>query len=177
MGAGRQLRCLSLVLALLLQLHGSAAAARQAELRLHGLRGATTATANTREAIAQAVQALMRELIVRNQLQPERVVSATFTATADLDALFPASVARRLEGWDGVALLDMQQLTVRGDLPRCIRVLLLAWLPPQRSPTHVYLGEAARLRPDRAGSGAMPSGPPAGLESAPLTPPAPRNSR
>jgi len=121
-----------------------------ATLRLVGLRGATTVKANTREAMATAVAALMAQLIQRNQLDPDRVVSATFTATSDLDALFPAAVARRLPGWDAVALLDMQQLAVRGDLPRCIRVLLLVWLPSTQAPRHIYLGEAARLRPDLA---------------------------
>lgn len=119
-------------------------------LRLVGLRGATTATANSREGMTRAVSELMAQLIQRNQLQPDRVVSATFSATADLDALFPAAVARRLPGWDGVALLDLQQLAVRGDLARCIRVLLLVWLPSDQMPQHVYLGQAARLRPDRA---------------------------
>jgi chorismate mutase len=79
----------------------------------------------------------MQRLIEPNKLQPERVVSATFTATGDLDALFPASVARRLSGWDGVALLDMGQLAMRGDPPRCIRVLLLAWLPADQIPQQV----------------------------------------
>lgn len=137
-------------LLLLLLLGATPLRAGAADLQLVGLRGATTATANNREAITLAVSTLMRELISRNRLEPGRVVSATFTATADLDAMFPASVARRQPGWDGVALLDMQQMAVRGDLPRCIRVLLLAWLPATDSPTHVYLGEAARLRPDRS---------------------------
>lgn len=84
------------------------------------------------------------------RLQGLRVVSATFTATADLDALFPASIARRLNGWDGVALLEMQQLAVRGDLGRCVRVLVPAWVPQGQPPQHVYQGDAALLRPDRA---------------------------
>ena len=177
MGAGRQLRSLGLVLAVLLQLNGLAVAAQPGDLRLRGLRGATTATANSPEAIAEAVQTLMQELILRNQLQPERVVSATFTATADLDALFPASVARRLRGWDGVPLLDMQQLAVRGDLARCIRVLLLTWLPADQAPAHVYLREAATLRPDRARTSSLPPGLPADQDAAPAALPAPGRER
>lgn len=138
-------------LALLLVLQWAwPAKALPAELKLVGLRGAITSSTNSREAISAAVSALMHELIERNQLQPERVVSILFSATADLDALFPASAARRLPGWEGVALLDTQQLKVHGDLPRCIRVLVTAWVPAPRPPQHVYLGEAARLRPDRA---------------------------
>lgn len=126
------------------------AAPAPAPARLVGLRGATTAAANTPAAIRAAVADLMAELVRRNRLAPEQVVSATFTATADLDALFPAAVARRLPGWDRVALLDMQQMAVRGDLPRCIRVLVLAWLPPDQPGQPVYQREAARLRPDLA---------------------------
>lgn len=145
------------------------APAAAAELRLVGLRGATTATANTPEAVRSAVAAMMEQLVRRNSLAAEQVVTATFTATADLDALFPASVARRLPGWDRVALLDMQQLAVRGDLPRCIRVLVLAWLPAHQTPQAVYLGEAARLRPDLAPAAvALPSG--GGQDGRPLQP-------
>lgn len=145
------------------------APAAAAELRLVGLRGATTATANTPEAMRSAVAAMMEQLVRRNTLAAEQVVTATFTATADLDALFPASVARRLPGWDRVALLDMQQLAVRGDLPRCIRVLVLAWLPAHQTPQAVYLGEAARLRPDLAPAAvALPSG--GGQDGRPLQP-------
>lgn len=139
----------ALTLALLLG-HLACGAALASPLRLQGLRGATTASANTPEAITAAVSALMKALIERNGLQASQVVSATFTATADLNALFPASIARRSEGWERVALLDMQQLAVRGDLPRCIRVLVLTWMPEDRPPQHVYQEDAIRLRPDRA---------------------------
>jgi len=149
---------LAALLLLAPQLAPFPAAAAAAELRLVGLRGATTATANTPEALRSAVAAMMQQLVRRNNLAPEQVVAATFTATADLDVLFPASVARRLPGWDRVALLDMQQLAVRGDLPRCIRVLVLAWLPADKIPQAVYLGEAARLRPDLAPAAVAPPG-------------------
>jgi chorismate mutase len=77
-------------------------------------------------------------------------VSVTFSVTADLDALFPAAIARRRNGWEDVALLDCQQMAVAGDLPRCIRLLAHAWLEDHRQPCHPYLREASRLRPDRA---------------------------
>jgi chorismate mutase len=119
-------------------------------LQLQALRGATTAAQNTAEAIADSVQELVLTLLQRNNLAAEQLLSVTFSVTADLDACFPAAVARRLPGWDGVALLDCQQMAVQGDLPRCIRVLAMAWLAPDQRPTHPYLREAARLRPDRA---------------------------
>ncbi|MCT0218062.1 chorismate mutase [Synechococcus sp. CS-1329] len=118
---------------------------------LRALRGATTANANTAAAIEEAVSELLDSLISANGLNGSRVLSVTFSVTADLDAGFPAAVARRQPGWDGVALLDCQQMAVAGDLPRCIRVLAHAWMEPTRVPLHPYLRQAARLRPDRSG--------------------------
>ncbi|MEI6830488.1 MAG: chorismate mutase [Synechococcaceae cyanobacterium ELA445] len=118
---------------------------------LRALRGATTATANSTEAIAEAVEELIGALIRGNDLEGDRVLSVTFSCTTDLDACFPAAVARRQTGWQGVALLDCQQMAVAGDLPRCIRLLAHAWMAADRTVVHPYLREAARLRPDRSG--------------------------
>ncbi|MEB3202503.1 MAG: chorismate mutase [Synechococcus sp.] len=116
---------------------------------LRALRGATTAEANTTEAIEVAVAELVQALVARNGLEGEQLVSVTFSVTGDLDACFPAAIARRQPGWSQVALLDCQQMAVAGDLPRCIRLLAHAWLPPQQAPLHPYLRQAAQLRPDR----------------------------
>ncbi|WP_094559696.1 chorismate mutase [Synechococcus sp. 8F6] len=116
---------------------------------LRALRGATTADANSAEAIEVAVAELVDALVARNGLAGAQVVSVTFSVTRDLDACFPAAIARRQAGWEQVALLDCQQMVVAGDLPRCIRLLAHAWLHPERTPVHPYLREAARLRPDR----------------------------
>ena len=115
---------------------------------LRALRGATTATANTSEAIGEAVAELIEELVRRNALEGERVLSVTFSVTSDLDACFPAAIARRRDDWGSVALLDCQQMAVAGDLERCIRLLAHAWLPAEREVAHTSLREAARLRPD-----------------------------
>ena len=117
-------------------------------LRLQALRGATTVEANTAAAIAAAVDELMEALVQSNGLEAGQVISAVFSVTADLDALFPASIARRRQGWDAVALLDCQQMAVAGDLERCIRLLAHAWLPVEREVAHTYLRDAMRLRPD-----------------------------
>jgi len=117
---------------------------------LRALRGATTAEANTAAAIGAAVAELVEVLVARNGLSGDRLVSVTFSVTRDLDACFPAAVARRQVGWEQVALLDCQQMAVAGDLPRCIRLLAHAWLRPDQEPVHPYLRDAARLRPDRA---------------------------
>lgn len=119
-------------------------------LKLVGLRAATTCAANTTQAIQVAVRDLIDALVEENDLSPQHIVSVTFSVTADLNACFPAAMARQRPGWDGVALLDCQQMAVQGDLERCIRVLAHAWMPPNREPIHPYRGEAQRLRPDRS---------------------------
>ena len=116
--------------------------------QLRALRGATTATANSAEAIGEAE--LQDALVARNGQEPEQELSITFSVTADLDACFPAAIARRRAGWDGVALLDCQQMAVAGDLPRCIRLLAHALLSTGQPVGHAYLREASRLRPDLA---------------------------
>lgn len=123
----------------------------QEPLMLRALRGATTAHANTASAMAEAVEELLDALINDNALEGSLVLSTTFSVTADLNAMFPASLARRRPGWDGVALMDCQQMQVEGDLPRCIRVMVMAWMPAERLLHQPYLRQAARLRPDRSG--------------------------
>jgi chorismate mutase len=119
-------------------------------LELRALRGATTASANSPEAIDVAVSELVAALMLHNGLEASQLLSITFSVTADLDACFPAAIARRRLGFDGVALLDCQQMAVQGDLERCIRLLAHAWLDAEQTPVHPYLREASRLRPDRA---------------------------
>ncbi len=118
--------------------------------RLRGLRGATTSQSNSVQAIESAVTELVKELLIRNELVPKRIVSITFSVTSDLNACFPASIARRQPGWEEVALLDCQQMSVNGDLKRCIRMLAHAWLPKENVLQHPYLKEASILRPDRS---------------------------
>ena len=120
-------------------------------LQLRGLRGATTSSDNTAASIRDAVSELVDALMEQNQLQPNQLVSVTFSVTTDLDACFPAATARHREGWGDVALLDVQQMAVQGDLARCIRLLAHAWLPGDRPVHHPYLRGASRLRPDRSG--------------------------
>lgn len=113
-----------------------------------GVRGATTADANTREAILKATLQLLALMIRKNDIHPEDVASAIFTVTKDLDAEFPALAARQL-GWLNVALLCGYELDVPGALPRCIRVLV-HWNTSKSAEeiVHVYIKGAANLRPD-----------------------------
>ena len=118
---------------------------------LRGLRGATTAAANTREAILNATAELLRALQEGNGFRPEDVESAIFTSTPDLTAEYPARAARLL-GWTDVPLLGTAEVAVPDGLPRCIRVLLHFYTAkPQPELKHMYLREAAKLRPDRGG--------------------------
>ncbi|GAX36991.1 chorismate mutase [Nodularia sp. NIES-3585] len=115
---------------------------------MRAIRGATTVSENTIEAIGEAVTELIDELEQRNQLQPEEMISVTFSVTRDLDAIFPAAIARSRSGWDNVAMLDVQQMHVKGSLQRCIRFLIHAYLPASTQIHHIYLRQAAKLRPD-----------------------------
>ena len=115
--------------------------------RLFALRGATSVDANAPDLILEATNRLIVELVARNELVPERVVSAIFTATDDLDAEFPAVAARAL-GWDRVPLLCAREIDVPGSLPRVIRVLLHYYAEEGHEARHVYLGEAKSLRAD-----------------------------
>ncbi len=117
--------------------------------KVRGIRGATTASENTVEAIRKVVKELLDEVETCNQLDPEDIISVVFTTTRDLDAIFPAAIARERPGWDHVPLLDVQQMHVEGGLERCIRVLIHVNTPnPQLEIIHIYLRQAKKLRPD-----------------------------
>ena len=115
--------------------------------RLFAVRGAVQAEANEADAILAATTELMRELVGRNELEPEAMVSCLFTTTEDLDAEFPAVAARNL-GLDSVPLLCCREIPVPGSMERVIRVLLHFYAPAGHEPAHVYLGATQSLRSD-----------------------------
>jgi len=119
--------------------------------RVRAIRGATTVPVNTKEAIAQAVTELLDELEAHNSLDQSEIISVTFSVTKDLDAVFPAAIARSRPGWDQIPLVDFQHMHVSGSLERCIR-LLLHFNTPEANPKiyHPYLRQAMTLRPDLA---------------------------
>lgn len=134
---------------------------------LYGIRGATTVLANTQEQILQETQKLIKALLTENGLQVTnsalfnekinddennnvnyaRLVSIIFTSTQDLNAEFPAKAAR-LMGLNHVPLLGCVEADVPHGLPRCIRILIHAYLPKGTKVKHVYLNEAVILRAD-----------------------------
>ena len=116
-------------------------------MRLFALRGANSVERNEADAILDATDLLMRELLSRNALTPDVMVSCIFTLTDDLNAEFPAVAARRL-GLDKVPLLCAREVPVPGSMPRVIRVLVHYYASEEHEPRHVYLGDARSLRTD-----------------------------
>jgi chorismate mutase len=116
-------------------------------MRLFALRGANSVEANEAGAILDATSELIRELMERNALTPDAMVSCILTLTDDLNAEFPAVAARRL-GLDRVPLLCTREIPVPGSLPRVIRTMVHYYAPEDHEPKHVYLGEARVLRRD-----------------------------
>ena len=119
------------------------------DYKISFIRGATTASGNSVKEIEVAVVELINELISRNNLIKTNILSITFTATNDLNACFPASIARKLNGLDSVAFLDCQQMHVSNDVDFCIRMMAQVLLPPNMSSKHPYLRGASKLRADR----------------------------
>ena len=113
------------------------------------MRGAITVSEDTGEAIRAGTTELLREVLERNALAADDLVSILFTATADLSADFPAVAAREL-GLSQVPLLCAREIDVPGSMPLCIRLLAHCYAPADRSIRHVYLGEARKLREDLA---------------------------
>lgn len=115
---------------------------------VRALRGATTVDVDTEEAINERVQTLVREMMERNELEKDDVVSILFTATDDLTATFPATPARRM-GLGDVPLLSARELSVSDATPRCVRVLMHMHTERARSELrHVYLEGAEGLNDD-----------------------------
>ena len=117
--------------------------------KLTALRGATTSKGDKDCFIKDAVIELIQELITRNNLKKEHIISITFTVTRDLTSCFPASIARKYFNFDKVALIDCQQMFVPNDINFCIRLLALVYLESDKQLVHPYLNESAKLRPDR----------------------------
>jgi chorismate mutase len=120
---------------------------------VRGIRGATTAEKNTEEGILSATTQLLKTMLQMNEgLKCEDISCVTFSATNDLDAVYPAKAAREL-GWKYVPLFCTQEMMVEETLDRCIRVLIL-WNTnrSQQEIRHIYSGRAQSLRPDLSGA-------------------------
>ncbi|MBI5053558.1 MAG: chorismate mutase [Chloroflexi bacterium] len=116
---------------------------------VRGIRGAITTKENTRESIHDSTRELLLAIIAANQVDAADVASAWFTTSPDLNADYPAAAARAL-GWTDVALMCSHEMNVPHGLKKCIRILI-HWNTdrPSSAFQHIYLGDAASLRPDR----------------------------
>jgi chorismate mutase len=121
--------------------------AAEAPERVFAVRGAAQADADERDAILAAADELIRELMSRNDLEPERMISCILTCTDDLTAEFPAVAAREL-GLDQVPLLCTREMAVPGAMERVIRAMVHYYGPADHEPSHAYLGAARALRSD-----------------------------
>ena len=120
-------------------------------MAVRAIRGATSVESNTKEAIYDAASELVTEIVKRNALSSDDIISIHFTATRDLDAAYPA-VAPRAMGYTDTPLFCSQEMHVEGSLPRCIRALIhVSAEKTKQEIIHVYLHEAEKLRPDLSG--------------------------
>ena len=118
-------------------------------MTVRGIRGAISVEADDPAQIREATRELMEEVLKRNEISDfDEIISAVFTTTNDLVSAFPAEAARHI-GMTTVPLLCALEIPVPGSMPRCIRILL--HVNSDRKPSeieHVYLKDAAKLRPD-----------------------------
>ncbi len=116
-------------------------------MQCRGIRGAITVSANNKESILAATKELLVEMTQANGIGFEDIAAILFTTTSDLNVEFPAAATREL-GWPpSLALLCGHEMNVPHDLSRCLRILML--INTEKGPddiTHVYLGEAKRLK-------------------------------
>lgn len=113
------------------------------------IRGATTVTANDAEKIKTACVEMMQKLVTDNGIQPDDITMVFLTMTQDLTAYNAAAAIRLGLGWSDVPFFTSQEPNIEGSLERCIRTLVQVHTNKHKSEfKHIYLGEAAKLRPD-----------------------------
>ena len=111
-----------------------------------GIRGAITVDKNTETAIKEAVTALMRAMISKNNIEIDKISHVIFTTTEDINAAFPAKFARQNLGFEKTAMMCFHELDVPNSLPMCLRVLIVLNCNEDFEPEFVYLKGAANLR-------------------------------
>ena len=117
-------------------------------MRIWAIRGAVTLESDTRVQVQEKTQRLVKEMLARNDVAHEDIVSIVFTATEDVSAEFPATAARAL-GLGDVPLLCARELTIEGGMPLCVRILMHVYTDRGRAELHhVYLDGARSLRDD-----------------------------
>ncbi|MFB1050497.1 chorismate mutase [Paraliobacillus sp. JSM ZJ581] len=116
---------------------------------IRGIRGATTVTRNDKHEILTNTAILVEDMIEKNKIIPENVASVFVSVTAELNATFPAQSIRKLDGWNYVPVMCMQEIDVPGSLKNCIRVMITVNTSTKQSEIqHIFHHEAKKLRPD-----------------------------
>ncbi|MYA60156.1 MAG: chorismate mutase [Chloroflexi bacterium] len=116
---------------------------------VRGVRGASTVPENSRDAIMDATEELLNEMVFANEIDSEDIAAVYFTLTSDLNAEFPAVAARERLGWRLVPLINSIEIDRPGSMPKCVRVLLyLNTDKSQEEIQHIYLRDAVVLRAD-----------------------------
>lgn len=117
---------------------------------MRAIRGATMLKENSSEEMMDATKELILEMMKRNSVQNQDLVSIILTATRDLDCAFPAAAARDL-GMGDVPLLCSVEMNVTGAPEKVVRVLMHFQSDRARNEiSHVYLRGAEVLRQDLA---------------------------
>lgn len=116
--------------------------------RVRAIRGATTVDADTREQVIERTKELVREVVARNAIDTEDLISILFTATDDISSAFPAEAAREA-GFTGVPLMCARELDIVDGIERCIRVMVHVHTERAAAELrHPYLHGARQLRTD-----------------------------
>ena len=114
---------------------------------LRAIRGAIT-TENTEKAMLADTRDLLAAMIEKNVVKNSEIISVIFSATPDLDAVYPAKAARDI-GLTSAGLMCFSEMSVENSLKKCIRVLMHIESEKEQSEIiFVYLKEARKLRPD-----------------------------
>lgn len=114
-----------------------------------GFRGATTISENNEQEIMEETRKLVLEMVEQNKINPTDISHVLFSVTDDINAAFPAKVARELPGWTHVPVMCMKEIDVSKSLKLCIRVMLIARTDlKQDEIEHIFLNNAIKLRPD-----------------------------
>lgn len=111
------------------------------------IRGAITANRNDSKEIENAAVELVNQIMLRNSLSLQNIISIVFTCTADLDSAYPAAGLRKI-GFHKVPMICTAEMSVKGSLGKCIRVMMLVYIEENQRVRHVYLKDAKKLRPD-----------------------------
>ena len=119
--------------------------------KIISIRGAITVKENSIKEIKDSTIKLLNDVFMQNDIDKEKIINIIFTVTDDLDDLNPATVAREEFKINSIPMLCVQEMKIKGSLPKCIRVMLQVYSNLKKEQVkHIYLGEAVNLRPDLA---------------------------